>query len=491
MRDAHSETTLSDKKLHNSLQLVTKDGLAAEIMITCTSGTFLVAFAVVLGASNFQLGLLAALPTMTNIFQLLSIWMVTHFRSRKAVTVVCTIIARIPLILIALLPFVLPRTAGIQLLIGLLAVHYLFGSFVGPSWNSWMKDLVPEKMLGKYFAHRNRVMQALNVVLSIALSFGIEHIKKVNPLAEIPVYRILFIIGGIAGLLGAIALMRTHEPPAQYVKRNILKQAMEALKNKNFVRFVRFNALWVFANNLAMPFLSVYMLKTMHLPLPYIIGLTMLMQFSSLLFVKLWGRLSDVFSNKTIMHVCAPLFILSLFGWIFVGLTHTQAITVLLLAMLHMLMGASSSGTALAVSNINLKLVPKENAIVYIAVGNIIASAFSAMASVLAGWAADFFTTRELLWNIQFSSGGATHTFVLLHLQKWNYLFAAGGLLCIAALSLLKKVNENNEQPKTALIAQLKTDCKDYITTPQKWRIYPPVQYLYKTALFKKKWRRP
>lgn len=61
---------LTESQVQSGLKLVTIDGLAAEAMVAFTGGTFLVAMALQLGASNFQLGLLAALPTFCNIFQL-------------------------------------------------------------------------------------------------------------------------------------------------------------------------------------------------------------------------------------------------------------------------------------------------------------------------------------------------------------------------------------------------------------------------------------
>ncbi|HEY8917675.1 MAG TPA: MFS transporter, partial [Chitinophaga sp.] len=68
--------SLSEAQVQRGLHLVIRDGLAAETMIVLTGGAFLTALALQLGASNFQIGVLAALPTFTNIFQLLAIWLV-------------------------------------------------------------------------------------------------------------------------------------------------------------------------------------------------------------------------------------------------------------------------------------------------------------------------------------------------------------------------------------------------------------------------------
>src|SRR5690349_7379861 len=142
--------------------MVIGDGLAAEAMTTLTGGAFLVSMALLMGANNFQIGLLAALPTFTIVFQLLSIWLVRKYNNRRAIAVICGFLARIPLLAIGVLPFFFSTSTTVEVLIFFLFFHYFFGSIAGPSWNSWMKDLVPEKSLGIYFAKRSRFTQILN-----------------------------------------------------------------------------------------------------------------------------------------------------------------------------------------------------------------------------------------------------------------------------------------------------------------------------------------
>src|SRR5205809_1211229 len=105
--------SLTPKQINTGLKQVIKDGLATEAMSCLTEGAFLVAFALQLGASNFQIGLLAALPTFTNVFQLAAIWLVQRYRSRKAITVISLFLARMPLFVVAVLPFVLPEATAL------------------------------------------------------------------------------------------------------------------------------------------------------------------------------------------------------------------------------------------------------------------------------------------------------------------------------------------------------------------------------------------
>ncbi|MBO9683845.1 MAG: MFS transporter, partial [Flavisolibacter sp.] len=290
---------LSVKEVNRGLNLVVKDGLAAEAMSVFTGGTFLVAMAVMLGATNFQIGLLAALPTLTNIFQLIAIALVQRYNNRRAVAVFSNLFARFPLLIIGSLPFLFSTGTSIQVLIFLLFFHYFFGSVAGASWNSWMKDLVPEEKLGSYFSHRTRITQTLNVILSLLLALVLDYIKKYYPQQELMTYSIMFITGGVFGILGAYVLSKTPEPKSFLPKENLLKLFSKPLKDKNFRNLLLFNSSWTFALNLATPFFTVYMMNNFHLPLFYIIGFGILSQLAGITAVKIWGKYSDRFSNKT------------------------------------------------------------------------------------------------------------------------------------------------------------------------------------------------
>ena len=310
---------LSQEETDNGLRLVIKEGVATEAMSVLTGGTFLVAMALKSGASNFQVGLLASLPAFTNVFQLLSIHLVQRYNNRRAIAVICNVMARFPLLVAGALPFIITGTTSVGVLIFLLFFHYFFGSLAGASWNSWMKDLIPETKLGTFFSRRIRLTQTLNVTVSLALALALDYIKKVNPGMELPAFSCLFIGGGIMGLLATYLLSKTPEPAGFLPKENILRLFKKPLVNKNFRNLLLFNSCWAFALNIATPFFSVFMIKKLGLSLTCIITLAILGQLAGIFAVKIWGRYTDAYSNKTILKIAAPLYLLCLLIWTFAG----------------------------------------------------------------------------------------------------------------------------------------------------------------------------
>lgn len=447
---------LTEEQVEKGLKLVVKDGLAAETMATLTGGAFLVAMALSMGATNFQIGLLAALPTIANIFQLVSIWLVQKYNNRRAITVIASTFARFPLIVIGLLPLVFSGSASIMALIVLLFVHYFFGSISGTSWNSWMRDLVPQEKLGSYFAHRSRLIQILNVTLSISVALALDFIKARYPQHEILTYSIMFLVGGGLGVLGVSLLARTPEPKTELGKDNMFKLFKKPLKDKNFRNLLVFNSFWAFALNLATPFFSVYLMKMLNMPLSYIIGLNMLSQFTSIFFIRIWGRLSDKYSNKTIIRICAPVYIAVILAWTFTTMPSVHIFTIPLLILIHIFNGISTSGINLAMSNIGLKLAPKGEAIVYISARSMVTALFAAIAPMIGGLLADFFAAHQLSWNIEWKGPVTTSILHLVELQQWDFFFAIGAVLAIFSLRWLSSVKEEGELDKSTAVKEIR-----------------------------------
>lgn len=463
--------SLTEKQVQSGLKSIIADGMFAEAMIALTGGTFLVAMALQMGATNFHLGILAALPTFSSIFQLASIWLVRKYNNRRAITVVMNIFGRLPLFFIAVLPFLFTAGTSIKVLMFLLFFHYLFGAVAGPSWNSWIKDLVPDKQLGSYFSHRGRLTQTLNVFLSLALALGLDYIKVNYSAYELPAYAIMFAMGGVLGMLGVYALAKTPEPKSHLANEDIFKLLGKAFTNKNYKNLLLFNSAWAFALNIATPFFVVLMMKTLGFPLSYVIGFGILGQLSSILSIRMWGRYSDRFSNKTILNICAPVYIACIIGWVFVSPESGIIFNITLLAVINILSGISTSGINLALNNIGLKLAPKEEAIAYLTSKNMMVAAFSAISPIIGGLMADFFLTQQFSWDLQWNTATETHVFRILDLKGWNFLFIIGGFLALLSLRLLSGVKEAGEVRKERVMFYMRSKLRRNIASEARWSL--------------------
>src|SRR5690606_444156 len=162
-------------------------------------------------------------------------------------------------------------------------------------------------------------------------------------------------------------------------------------------------------------------------------------------------------SNKSIISIAAPLYILCIIAWSFVGIYSRWYANVGLLVIIHIFTGIATAGINLSLTNIGLKLAPREDAVVYLSVKNIVTSAFSAMGPVIGGVLADFFADRRLEITFEWTSPRVNEAFKLVSLHQWNFLFLIGAFLALLSLELLTRVKEVGEVEKDVVKRIMRT----------------------------------
>ncbi|MBC8471460.1 MAG: MFS transporter [Planctomycetes bacterium] len=442
-----TEEALTEEQVQSGLSYVIKDGIASQSMGILTGGAFLVAFAVKLGASNFVIGLLAAIGPLAQLLQLPSIFLVEKIRNRRAIVVVTATLSRLCWLFIALSPFLFGAKIGLAVLIVSMIAASALGAVSGCSWNSWMRDLIPQEVLGSFFSKRMRIATGVGIALSVLAAVYLDLWKKLFAEYEVQGYSILFLGGFAVGVLGLYYLYKTPEKrmPLAEEKSSILKLLSKPFKDENFRKLIVFMCSWNFAVNLAAPFFMVYMLKRLGLSMSFIIGLSILSQVLNFAFLKIWGKFTDRFSNKSVLAICGPLFIVSILAWTFTTMPEKYFLTFPLLIIIHIIMGLSSAGVSLASGNISMKLAPEGQATSYLAANTIANSIAAGIAPILGGKFADFFANRQLDWVLNYKSPAGDFSLPTLNLQQWDFFFVIAfiiGLYSIHRLSLIKEVGE-------------------------------------------------
>ena len=440
------ENDLSEEEVQKGLKAVIKDGLTSQAMITLTGGVFLVAFALKLGASNKVIGLLAGIPPLMQLIQLPSIYLVEKYRKRRTICIYASLLSRVFWLLIAFIPFIVSPEIGLIILIISLLLHTALAAISNTSWNSWMHDLIPHEQLGTFFSKRMSLTTSVGVVLYLIAGYFIDFWKGVFPEYELYAYSLLFSLGFIFGIMG-VYFISTIPEPRMYINRKI--DLLMPFKDRNFKNLMVFLASWNFAVNLAAPFFTVYMIKRLNLGISLIISLTVLSQIVNVLFFGIWGKLSDKFSNKSVLSVSGPLFMTCIFMWTFTTLPEKYVLTFPLLVVIHILMGISMAGVTLASRNISIKLAPKGQSTSYLAVSSIVNSIAAGIAPIIGGHFADFFAGYEFSMLIRWKSPNGEVIFHTLDFQQWDFFFFFAfliGLYSIYRLSMVKEARDVGEK---------------------------------------------
>jgi MFS family permease len=441
-RDSHAVvSTLAPlpETSDRTFRLVLYDALASEAMATLTTGVFLAGYAVQLNASNFAIGLLAAVPFAVQFLQLPAVALVEHLRARRSICTWAAGIGRSFLLVAALAPLFGPNV-GITLLIVPIALYQGMAAIAGCAWNSWMRDLVAESEYGRFFGRRSAATTALATAVAILGGVAIDAWKRHVPGDPALGYSFLFLASAIIGFYGVHLLSITPDRPMAAAERQvqIFRLLVRPFRDANFRRLMAFLSSWNFAANLASPFFAVYMLKTLGYSMTIIMFFTTVSQLSNLGALGLWGNLIDRFSNKAVLEIAAPLFLICTLAWTFAGLDWVQPATGYLLFAIHVVMGIATAGVALASGNIAMKLSPSGQATAYLAANSVMSATCAAIAPMIGGLCADFFAAHQLMLDVTWKGSGTVVTVNLLKFESWTFLF---GLACLVGLFALHRLS--------------------------------------------------
>ena len=454
--------TLTEEDARKSLRQLSWVGVTAGAMFTLGSGGFMAAFALALGANNFQVGILAALPFASQVMRLPSILLLERFRARKALGVPAFVATQLSWLPIGLIPFFLetPGSLAVFLVIVFLGVRGLFAPLWVTTSTSWLRDLIPAGRLGSFFGSRQAMVTAATAIVGLGGSFFVQWWQGAAPPGdEILAFSIL-LIGGVSlfGTIGSFLAARAVEPrmpAAAESERSPVSMLLAPLKDRNYSHLIKFLFLWSLTSNLAIPFFAIYMLKVIGLSLPLVIGFTVLGQLANVVFVRVWGPLADRAGSKTVLSLSSSLYLLVIIGWVFVLNPDRYALTIPLLAALHLLGGVAAAGVTLTATTLALKVAPSGQTIPYSGVAGIATSLGSGIGPLLGGLMADFFFVRSLSFTITWASPGRVLDLPAMSLAGYDFLFVTAFLFGLLSMNLLVALREEGEIPRDVALSEL------------------------------------
>ncbi len=449
------QETISEQDTARGVRLYVTDGICSMAMGSLQGGPFLVAFAWSIGATNYEVGLLATIGFVSQLMQLPGLFLTKRYQRRRAINAISSGISRLFWIPIILIPFLF-KEQGAGLLIQWLFLSALFAALPAPAWNSLIRDIVPSEARGRIFSRRMMLGTGLSLLLTLFAGYFVDWWKGQYPGVSLYAYSVLFLVGLLFGIVGLVALSRIPEP-AVVAEEGISfrKLLAKPIKDENFRGLLIFIGVWNFAINMAVPFFVIYMLKRMNLSLAMIALLSVVSQLTHIFFLRIWGRLADRFSNKSVLSISGPLFLIAILAWSFTTMPERYFLTTPLLLFIHILSGMSLSGVTLATNNIALKLSPQAYAPSYLSLVGLVGAATGAIAPLVGGIFADFFAVRELSVTLNWSEPAQQLSIYALHLRALDFLFFFAFVVGLYSLHRLGRIREEGEVTESEVLQEL------------------------------------
>ena len=307
-----------EQSVRHSLRLVTAAWVFGSVWMHITTGATLTRYAQSLGTSEFGFGLLAAIPFAGAILQLPASYVLEKYGHRKRLFLFTGLIHRGLWLAIAAIPWIFPDASWWWMLLLVLSVSTGLANFCGPAWLTWMADLVPPRIRGRYFSRRGQYGRLVGAIATVCIGWVLDAATGRDVLQT--ALSVALAIAALCGMADIIFHKPVPDEPARRDRHVSLRELVgRPLADPSFRRFLAFNFTLTFAIGYVGQFIWLYLFDVVKMSnLQANIMLIAVPLIASMLTFPLWGRLVDRFGCRPVLVISGVFIVHGGAAWIFV-----------------------------------------------------------------------------------------------------------------------------------------------------------------------------
>lgn len=362
-----------------------------------TTGAVISYLAMDLGARGLALSLILALPALVGLLRVAAPAVIAWLATTRRMAIVLYTASYLLLLGVPWVAATQADNAGglaagqlngpLLIIVALVCVHQLLEYLASVALWSWLADLVPQRIRGRYFARR-QVFQLCALIPTLAAgAVLVDAWRRAGPSGALQGYSIVIALGALL-LLGSVAPLVMMPPtrayrPSEPRRRWLIPPLSEPLGNVGFRRLLVFGCWFSLFNGLTQSPMNIYPKAVLELGLLELVLMQMAMRLGQA-GVSLWaGPASDRYGNRPVLIVCQ---MLVASGPLFYLLA-TPAQPYWLLG--AWLVWAAYAGLNICLPNLLLKLSPRGRDAPYIATYFAATSLCYAASTLAGGWLFD------------------------------------------------------------------------------------------------------
>ena len=301
------------------------------------STSFISAFAVYLGLSDFAIGIYAVLDTITNVLQILAAPLFSRIGQSKKVVLTNYSIYRIASVGFAIIPFVSNNICIRTILFFIFASIYAVTGEMGYiTFVNWRMSLLNKEDRTKFAATKN--MYKNTVVLSFSLIMGIILDKFTQNGYELYGFMILFSIVFFIAFIDISIRINTYKPPIKEEKITIKDTIKIPATDKKFRKILVTCGINRFANGIGTMYLNVFLLRYLNINYIYYSLLNIIINLSEAISSKIWAKKANDRNWKNIILPMSMIFIVA-FSTLFIT---SNEILKYILPVIYLLLGVGN-----------------------------------------------------------------------------------------------------------------------------------------------------
>ena len=351
--------SLSQSEINHNIKYNTLNGIFATMGLNLVT-PFISVWAMGLGATNFQIGLISSLPPLVGLVAMLpGAFFVDRFSAKRNITGAFMFFTRLFYILLALTP-ILPAHQ-VWFLVIMNGLMNFPGSISNVAWQSFIAGAIPAQQRAHAFAQRNR----LTHLFGIAVTFLAGQIFRVVPVARHSIlYQIFFVTAFVIALAEVWSHMQMREVVSEEVAGKAklsTRQTFKAiLTARPFLIFCACSLVFHFGWQMGWPLFSIYQVRNLGANETWVSIISVVSGAGSFFSFGLWRRLIEKRGNHVALAVSA------------MGISSTPFLyaissSLYQLILANALVGIAVAGIGLTLFNSLLDAVPEQSQTIYIA----------------------------------------------------------------------------------------------------------------------------
>ncbi|HHW17366.1 MAG TPA: MFS transporter [Firmicutes bacterium] len=355
-------------KTERNIRINVYHGIVSIISVNLAA-PFIGIFAVKLGASNFEVGLLSSGPALVSLLSMIPGGKFIDRRpDQKRILGRLIFLQRLFYLFIATIPFFTSDSRA-PLLVAAVALMNMPASIANVGWQAFISRIVPPARRAEAFASRNRLMNLVGTLVVLLTGRIIDVVGF--PLGYQIVFAAAFVVALVeiwvfnhiddstAKSYGPADILTPDKAP-KGVLASIVDDIRQIFRQGPFKRYLLASAVFYFAWQTPWPLFTLYQVKVLGANNLWVSLLNLANTGGSLVGYGFWVRMMNKHGNlKTLFMSSIWIFIVPLVY----GFSHSLTTV----AVFNLLTGAIFSGVNLALFNALLEVTPEETKATYIA----------------------------------------------------------------------------------------------------------------------------
>ena len=430
---------MSEDEIRRGLKVGTVAGFLGMAWCAISMGVPLTMLMECLTGSGVLIGLVVTIQQLMMVVQIPSALFFEGLSSRKKLWGVLAIIHRVLWFIPAFIPlffFDTPSVAATIIIIGI-AVSALLAQICGPMWQSWMADLVPSRISGRFWGIRQSVVTIAFLVATGLSGWVLDLFPDPRKAGGSYVgFAIVFSVAAFLGILDIAVHMFVPEPKVGLYQRHqslsgLIDRITTPLKIDDF-RWMTFSvSLWYLACGIVGSFGIVYLKREFNFTYTELSMLAVSASLGPVIFGILNGYIIDKIGARaftSIIMFLAPMMGLS---WFFLSHANVGIFgfsisePLLLLLIVNFFAGALGGGVGIAQIHMINILSPKSGRAMAIAVHWTVVGLMAAVGPLIGGMVMDYMTKNPssltIFTGVQFSY---MHMLILVQIAIISFIGA-------------------------------------------------------------------